>query len=137
MTFYIKNTYYIPQTNQKKFHMKKSTIFGWILTIGFTCCLGHITSMPNDWSGIRICCLVISSIILAFSTAQIDNYSNKRLSSREKSYETKLYLSTAILAVIILMICCITNCANLTAMEVWMISLIGVCIHRISHNDFA
>lgn len=116
--------------------MKKLIIFHWIVMVGFTCCLGNITSMPSDWSGIRIGCLVLSTLILAFSAAQIDNYSSKRLSSREKSYETKLYLGTAILAVILLMICCITNYANSTVIVVWMISLIGICVHRISHNEF-
>lgn len=114
--------------------MKKIIIFGWFVMVAFTCCLGNIANMPDDWfPGIRIFCVAVSTIILAFSSAKVDNYSEKRLSSRERTYETKLYLGTAILATIILMICCITNCSSF--ITVWMISLIGISVHRISHNE--
>ena len=117
--------------------MKKSIIFNWLVMVGLTCCLGNIANMPDDWfPGIRIFCVAVSACILASLSAKVDNYSEKRLSNRERAYETKLYLGTAILAVIILMICCITNCSSLITMTVWMISLIGVSVHRISHNEF-
>lgn len=117
--------------------MNKGIIFNWFVMVAFTCCLGNIAKMPDNWfPGIRIFCVAVSAIILAFSSAKVDDYSDKKLSSRERTHETKLYLGTAILAIIILMICCITNCSSLITMTVWMISLIGICVHRISHNEF-
>lgn len=114
--------------------MKKIIIFSWFVMVVFTCCLGNIANMPDDWfPGIRIFCVAVSTIILAFSSAKVDDYSDKKLSRRERNYETTLYLGTAALAVIILMICCITNCSSF--ITVWMISLIGISVHRISHNE--
>jgi len=138
LTLWLKNTYYISIYKYTKiFYMKNLIIFNWLAIVGLTCCLGNIANMPDDWfPGIRVFCVAVSTSILAFFSAKFDNYSEKRLSSRERTYETKLYLGTAILAAIILMICCITNCPSLTTMTVWMISLIGICVHRISHNEF-
>lgn len=133
----IKDVYYISIYKYIKIvYMKIFIIFNWIGMVGLTCCLGNIANMPDDWfPGIRVFCIAVSVFILAFFSAKVDNYSERRLTSRERTYETKLYLGTAILAVIILMICCITNCSSLITMTVWMISLIGISVHRISHNE--
>lgn len=112
--------------------MKKSIILDWLTMILFTGCLGIITNMP--WPIMRMVCLIVSAMILPYLLAVLDE-SSKKSSRRETTRETILYLGTIFVAAIILVICCIWEYTHLNAMTVWMVSLIGVSMHRISHNE--